>query len=137
MELFHELEKGSDLFPYFDYAHGYGVPQAAHFLKNKEIVQPTFSIQKNDSEVHCTIFNPSSEMRDSKTQLEIMFNTASDCVIDYEDYLFYQFQTAGGVIISYKVIDLQGEDQYSFSYPINAHKIVAYYEGFTQELILP
>jgi hypothetical protein len=31
MKLFSELEKSGDLFPYFDYAHGFGVPQADYF----------------------------------------------------------------------------------------------------------
>jgi len=32
MELFHALEKGADLYPYYDYAHGFGVPLAKNFL---------------------------------------------------------------------------------------------------------
>lgn len=31
MELFREIERSGDLYPYYDYAFGYGVPQAAHF----------------------------------------------------------------------------------------------------------
>lgn len=31
MELFNEIEKSSHLYPYFDYAHGFGIPQAGHF----------------------------------------------------------------------------------------------------------
>ncbi|OPZ98138.1 MAG: Serine protease AprX [Bacteroidetes bacterium ADurb.Bin408] len=33
MELFKEIEKSGDLYPYFDYAHGFGVPQADYFIK--------------------------------------------------------------------------------------------------------
>lgn len=33
MQLFKEIEKSGDLFPYFDYAHGFGVPQATYFVK--------------------------------------------------------------------------------------------------------
>jgi hypothetical protein len=36
-ELLKEIEKSGDLYPYFDYAHGYGVPQAIHFLGEKNI----------------------------------------------------------------------------------------------------
>ncbi len=32
-QLQEEIEKSGDLYPYFDYAHGYGVPQASHFLE--------------------------------------------------------------------------------------------------------
>jgi serine protease AprX len=31
-KLFDELEKSGDLYPYFDYAHGHGVPQASYFI---------------------------------------------------------------------------------------------------------
>jgi len=34
-ELLKEIEKSGDLYPYFDYAHGYGVPQASHFMSAK------------------------------------------------------------------------------------------------------
>jgi subtilisin family serine protease len=35
MKLKHEIMKSADLYPYFDYAHGYGVPQSAYFFGNK------------------------------------------------------------------------------------------------------
>ncbi len=36
MELFEKIQASSDLYPYYDYAHGYGVPQASYFLKKEE-----------------------------------------------------------------------------------------------------
>ena len=43
MELFKEIEKSADLYPYFDYAHGYGVPQASYFTnQQKQITDTTF-----------------------------------------------------------------------------------------------
>ena len=45
MELFREIEKSADLYPYFDYAHGFGIPQASYFmLREKQDVMPTFQI---------------------------------------------------------------------------------------------
>ncbi len=43
MEMFHALEQSADLYPYADYAFGYGVPQAAYFTQNGKRVAPTFS----------------------------------------------------------------------------------------------
>jgi subtilisin family serine protease len=37
MELFKELENSGQLYPYFDYAHGYGIPQAAYFLSKPKV----------------------------------------------------------------------------------------------------
>jgi serine protease AprX len=44
-QLLHKIEKSADLFPYYDYAHGYGVPQAKNILSNKsDSIHPTFEI---------------------------------------------------------------------------------------------
>jgi subtilisin family serine protease len=49
-ELLHEIEKSADMYPYFDYAHGYGVPQADYFVNNGNIDAPsaTFDFIKED-----------------------------------------------------------------------------------------
>lgn len=45
MDLFKAIEKSGELYPYYDYAHGYGVPQATYFTKSKSwLVQETFKI---------------------------------------------------------------------------------------------
>ena len=31
-QVYHEIQKSAHLYPYFDYAHGHGIPQAAYFL---------------------------------------------------------------------------------------------------------
>lgn len=44
-----EIEKSCDLYPYFDYAYGYGVPQAAYFTKEQKAAERSFSlIQEKD-----------------------------------------------------------------------------------------
>jgi serine protease AprX len=42
MELFDEIEKSGSLYPYFDYAHGFGVPQADKILEIASEPEPTF-----------------------------------------------------------------------------------------------
>jgi len=50
MQLFREIEMSGHLFPYFDYAHGYGIPQAEHFIHPyKHPAGSTFRIEENDS----------------------------------------------------------------------------------------
>ena len=39
MEIFKMVERSGSLFPYFDYAHGFGVPKASFFLKPKKKFQ--------------------------------------------------------------------------------------------------
>ena len=46
MQLFHEIEKSADLYPYCDYTFGYGVPQADYFTGDRKKVEPTFKFVK-------------------------------------------------------------------------------------------
>ena len=39
-----EIEKSADLYPYFDYAYGYGVPQAAYFTNELKSAERSFNI---------------------------------------------------------------------------------------------
>ncbi|MBO6057202.1 MAG: S8 family serine peptidase [Bacteroidales bacterium] len=44
-----EIEKSCDLYPYFDYAFGYGVPQAAYFTGDLKESEPLFNlVQEKD-----------------------------------------------------------------------------------------
>src|SRR6185436_13547266 len=53
MELFNEIEMSANLYPYFDYAHGFGIPQASYFVSVKQQKEPTFDfvIINNDIKV--------------------------------------------------------------------------------------
>jgi len=44
MRIKEEVMKSADLYPYFDYAHGNGVPQAGYFFKEAKNIPETFSI---------------------------------------------------------------------------------------------
>lgn len=51
MQLFQKIQQSADLYPYFDYAHGYGTPQARYFLPDKTPLPTpaTFDITRHDS----------------------------------------------------------------------------------------
>jgi subtilisin family serine protease len=54
MELFRQIREAGDLYPYYDYAHGYGQPQASYFTKAKMPAPkavPTFDFVAHDSVV--------------------------------------------------------------------------------------
>lgn len=49
LEMKAEIEKSADLYPYFDYAFGYGVPQAAYFTGDKKAAERSFNlVQEKD-----------------------------------------------------------------------------------------
>lgn len=46
MELYSKINESGHLFPYFDYAHGYGIPQASFFtVSDRKNTAPTFSFE--------------------------------------------------------------------------------------------
>lgn len=50
MELKKNIEKSGHLYPYFDYAHGYGIPQASYFFgEQKPKVDTNFTFQFDDN----------------------------------------------------------------------------------------
>ncbi|MDB4344422.1 S8 family serine peptidase [bacterium] len=57
MELFKKLEESANLHPYFDYAHGYGVPQATYFTEplNGTEERETFTLDESESFIQITI----------------------------------------------------------------------------------
>lgn len=57
MQLFKKLEESANLHPYFDYAHGYGVPQAGYFTEtvNKNEGIETFTIDESESFIQIII----------------------------------------------------------------------------------
>lgn len=69
MEMFKEIEKSADLYPYFDYAFGYGVPQASYFLeKGCKAVSPSFVFEQNDSVV---VVRPIGVVKESQLFLNV------------------------------------------------------------------
>ncbi|MBR5028369.1 MAG: S8 family serine peptidase, partial [Bacteroidales bacterium] len=52
MQMKAEMERSADLYPYYDYAFGYGVPQANYFLEGKETPKPTFHFEEDSANVY-------------------------------------------------------------------------------------
>jgi subtilisin family serine protease len=50
-----EIEKSADLYPYFDYAFGYGVPQAAYFTGDLKPAERSFNLVKEKDGVRIAI----------------------------------------------------------------------------------
>lgn len=51
MELMELLERSSDLYPYCDYAYGYGVPQASYFTGERKAAEPTFRLAEEEGQI--------------------------------------------------------------------------------------
>ena len=63
MQLFRALEKSAELYPYFDYAHGFGRPRLAHFAPAGAAAPvPTFDFVPHDSLV-AVVIRPEAALR--------------------------------------------------------------------------
>jgi subtilisin family serine protease len=88
MELKSEIEKSASLYPYFDYAYGYGVPQAAYFTeKQQPEIEKNFKITSTNTEI---IITPLVEKLDFLKM----------------QYLFYNIQNEDGTLDYYTQINL-------------------------------
>lgn len=52
MQLIQEIEKSGNLYPYYDYAFGYGVPQASYFVDMPETKKPRFDLYEDDQFIY-------------------------------------------------------------------------------------
>ena len=55
MQMKAEIEKSADLYPYFDYAYGYGVPQAAYFTGYLKPAERSFNLVQEKDGVRIAI----------------------------------------------------------------------------------
>jgi hypothetical protein len=124
MQLFEKIEQSSHLYPYFDYAHGYGVPQASFFTShaNKIQIDPTFEfVEQND-----TIFIEVNEKLIDKNYLK---NT---------NYLYYHIENDKGNLAYYWLIDVfKKRAGFIYKKECPDGKILrAHFKGFTNEIKL-
>ena len=55
LQLKAEIEKSGDVYPYYDYAIGYGVPQAAYFTGNQVKAEKLFDIVENEEGLYIQV----------------------------------------------------------------------------------
>ena len=128
MQLFHEIEKSGHLYPYFDYAHGYGIPQAKHFLDTTRTIEPTFDFVIVNDQIKVVL-----REKYSYADQEIALGYKA------QRNLYYKVQSKNGVIKSYTVflagtkemLNLQAED---FT---EGDEITVHFEGYTSILDFP
>ena len=57
-----EIEKSGNHYPYFDYAFGYGVPQAGYFFGEKPEVKDNLTLYENEKSIYVTSKDPESKI---------------------------------------------------------------------------
>jgi serine protease AprX len=128
MSLFHEIEKSGNLYPYFDYAHGFGIPQASYFLKkDKPVVEPTFNIIESFDSIKVVINKELVPGQGNKDKANNVNNPWRN------NYLYYNIMNSRGILDSYYVVEVSepnvlvfSRDEYKEGETLNV-----YFEGYT------
>jgi subtilisin family serine protease len=91
MQMFNSIEESGDLYPYFDYAHGYGVPQASYFTEhNLTVPVKTFDIVEDFDYVEVVV---TQDYFESKDKVPVK-------------YLYYNIQNPDGTLKEYYVVSV-------------------------------
>ncbi len=107
MQLFKEIEKSGSLYPYFDYAHGFGVPQADYFLKTESLTpQPTFSLIESGDSIRIVINKIPTGKASSAESHSNSSGVSSIETSKNKEYLYYNIMNKTGVLDSYYVLDI-------------------------------
>lgn len=132
MKVFEEIQRSGHLYPYYDYAHGYGVPQASYFLDCSEHPDRTFEFRRlvDMLEIKLVIKGLKSNVLSENEHLERF---------DMDDqYLYYHiFSPKTDKIRKYAVIRMEAADRYNI--PVSDLKkgeiVRVFYRGFSDEYI--
>jgi len=140
MQLFSEIEKSGSLYPYFDYAHGYGVPQADYFVgKEPESEIPTFKVIENGDSI-VIVVNKYTSAAEAAVPVKRGEGESIKRIepIGNKDYLYYNIMNKSGVLDSYYVLDVTQAEvlkikrtDYTEGETLNVH-----YEGYSFSLKL-
>jgi serine protease AprX len=122
VELYHKIQESGHLYPYFDYAHGYGIPQASHFTAGGEKnITPTFYFEVDRYEVKIIL---SDEYLST-----LQFNP--DSLKPHN--MYYHIRNADGKLAFYSVLD--AKEKRVFSVDVRDYstdqELVVHFEGYT------
>ena len=116
MELFKEIEKSGNLYPYYDYSHGYGIPQAKYFLSKAKEINSNFEISIVDDLI--TIVVDTTSINEGVKNL-----------------LYYHIENKDGVLAKYAVIDVYEKEALilMFNEISKGQTLRVHYKGHTKE----
>jgi len=132
MRVFDEIQKSGHLYPYYDYAHGFGVPQASYFTDSNRVIEESFRFAEYSDELEIQLIEK-EQVEDEETLKAVPFGQSED-----NNYLYYHIaDRETGKIRKYAVIEMISEDVFSISLDdLREGEVVkAHFRGFTNEFI--
>ncbi|TVQ76470.1 MAG: hypothetical protein EA358_09305 [Flavobacteriales bacterium] len=121
MEIMRRIERSGSLYPFFDYAHGYGIPQAhlALFDSLNENITPTFVIDTIEETLPNIRVLP--EVYQHQRTLEAL----------PKNHFFISYQDENGDLLDHYLMEI-AEPTFTINFvPINTKVINMHYRGYT------
>lgn len=97
IQMFRSLEKAGHLYPYYDYAHGYGIPLASYFLDSigdERQAEKTFEVAFRDKTIFVTVYE------------KFISKGINKADISKNNYLYYHIENDNGYLDKYAIIDV-------------------------------
>ena len=117
-QVFEAMEQSATLYPYFDYSHGYGIPQADYFFRDPgNGFRPTFDFVKTPK----------------KIQVIVHLKTMDGEENPPEQFLFYQVRDTQRNILEYFVVKVSQPEALTLN-PADfepGQQVVVHFEGHT------
>ncbi|MCT4580940.1 MAG: S8 family serine peptidase [Flavobacteriales bacterium] len=152
MQLFKEIERSASLYPYFDYATGYGMPKASYFIDSlkRGMVTPTFSLDTTDKVELIVRINEESFVENKwvtseKARKRITFfhlndffnHQASNIPNSEPDVLYFHVENQEKYLDEYQVIAVNQKEVLRLFLDEYKGKLLRFsYKGYVQELKL-
>lgn len=133
------IEQSADLYPYYDYAFGYGVPQASFFTdpqKRNIEKQPTFEFKDFGKYVVIHAFNQNRGENDVITTTRVIDGEVSQESETKEDVVLFKIQDHNGLVKQYVNLNIDSlNDRMCVAIPkaaVYGHALVAHVNGYTK-----
>lgn len=116
------IERSGSLYPYYDYAHGYGIPQAGRILHGAGETEPTFNFVVINNMVNVVLHE-----KFSYSETESLMGYAS------QRNLFYKIESKEGGMRSYHVLIAGPKEALSIDTGslTQGDKVTVHFEGYT------
>jgi subtilisin family serine protease len=143
VQVLSRLEKSASLYPYFDYAHGYGIPKASHYLnlfkENQEL-----KIENKSSVPGLELDTESIRKSGNKLAVKVKLDLSKPSQSlpkGWYPLLYFSSFDFSGKMLNYQTIKFLTEDigsaqEFMISIPQQTHSIRFHYQGATINRLL-
>lgn len=128
MQLLQAIQQSAHLYPYFDYAHGFGIPQASRFTGDTTHQEPTFDFVIVNDEIKVVLRQKYSY---PSTELALGFSSQRN--------LYYKVESKTGGMRSYTVLLAETKEALTFRAGdyTEGDAITVHFEGYTSTIDFP